>query len=185
MSRISVFNFISLNGFYKGENEDLSWHNHNNEESVAFSETNVQGDGILLFGRVTYDMMVSAWTSEELKQRFPKIAEGMNRKEKIVFSRKMKKADWQNTKVINGDIEEKMRKLKKEGNKDMVILGSGSIITQFANSGLIDEYQFLINPIVLAKGTPIFQGLNDNLRLKLTSTRIFKNGNIFVKYEVG
>jgi dihydrofolate reductase len=78
MRKLNCFNFISLNGFYKGANEDLSWHNHD-EEGARFSEENLKGGATLVFGRVTYQMMEKSWTSEALIKNLPKIAEGMNK----------------------------------------------------------------------------------------------------------
>ena len=85
-------------------------------------------------------MMYSFWPTQTAAEQFPETAKGMNRSEKIVFSNTMKKAEWKNTKVIGGDIVAEMKRMKKTKGLDMVILGSGSIVTQFADAGLIDEY---------------------------------------------
>lgn len=182
MRKLNCFNFLSLNGFYKGENEDLSWHNHD-EEGARFSEENLASDGILVFGRVTYEIMVSYWTTRQAHEQLPKVAEGMNKAEKIVFSNTLKKADWQNTTLIKGDMIEETKNLKKAPGKDMVILGSGNIVSQLADHNLIDSYQLLINPLILPKGTPLFKNMKHLVNLKLTSTREFKNGNVLLCYE--
>lgn len=65
----------------------------------------------------------------------------------------------------------------------MTILGSGSIVAQLAQAGLIDEYQILLNPVVLGKGKTMFEGLKDKLALKLTTTRNFSDGNVLLCYE--
>lgn len=182
MRKLNCFNFLSLNGFYKGANEDLSWHNHD-EEGARFSEENLKGGGTLVFGRVTYEMMQSFWTTPGAFKNLPKIAEGMNKAEKIVFSNTLNKADWQNTMLIKGDMIEEVKKLKQSSGKDMCILGSGNIISQLAEHNLIDQYQLLINPLVLAKGTPLFKEMKHQLNLKLANTRTFKNGNVLLCYE--
>ncbi len=67
--------------------------------------------------------------------------------------------------------------------KDMTLLGSGSIVTQFAEQGLIDEYQIMVDPVVLDDGTPIFKGIRHKLDRKLTSTRTFKSGVVLLCYQ--
>src|SRR5438093_750762 len=116
MRQISVFNFITLNGFYKGPNEDISWHNHGGEEN-EFSIEGLKTGNILLFGRKTFEMMKSFWPTEEAKKQFPVVAEGMNKSEKIVFSKTLKEPGWENTKIINGNIIEEIKKMKQGAGK--------------------------------------------------------------------
>jgi len=111
MRKLSLFNFITLNGYYKGPDEDISWHKHGEEEN-KFSEESMKQESILLFGRVTYEMMAAAWTSPEMKKSNPKVAEGMNKSEKIVFSKTLKKASWSNTRIVNEDMIKEVKKLK-------------------------------------------------------------------------
>jgi dihydrofolate reductase len=180
--KVSVFNFITLNGYYKGPNEDIGWHRHEGEES-QYSEEGLAQENILLFGRRTYEMMVAFWPTPAAKDLFPKVAEGMNTSEKIVFSKTLKKADWNNTRVVKENIVEEIKKMKQTPGKDMTILGSGSIVTQLAEQGFIDEYQIMVDPVALGDGTPLFQGMRHKLDLKLTSTREFKSGVVLLCYE--
>ena len=140
-------------------------------------------DSILLFGRVTYEMMEGYWTTSMALDNDPIVAAGMNKSEKIVFSRTMKKAEWNNTKLINDNIIDEIKKLKQTPGKDMAILGSGSILTQFAEHGLIDEYQFMVDPVILGEGTSIFKGIKHKLDLKLTQSRTFKSGVVLLCYN--
>ncbi|MDB5198824.1 MAG: dihydrofolate reductase [Chitinophagaceae bacterium] len=181
MGKLSVFNFVTLNGFYKGPGGDISWHKHD-EEGGKMSEENLKSNNILLFGRVTYEMMANFWPSPMAHETFPDVAEGMNNAEKIVFSKTLQKADWKNTRVVKNNIVEEIRKLKQQG-KDITILGSGSIVSLFAEHGLIDDYQFMLDPVAIADGTPIFKGINHQLNLKLIDTKIFKSGSILLSYQ--
>jgi dihydrofolate reductase len=181
MPILSVFNFITLNGYYKGENDDISWHVHGDEEG-KFSEEGAQSDNIILFGRKTYEMMSSFWPSAMAYESFPVVADGMNKTEKIVFSKTLKDAGWNNTKIISGDIIEKIKQLKETGEKDMTILGSGSIVTQFAEAGIIDHYQIMVDPVVIGKGTPIFSELTQKINLKFTGSKVFKSGVVLLNY---
>jgi dihydrofolate reductase len=176
--------FITLNGFYQGpETNDISWHRHEGEEA-GFSADNLKNDeSILVFGRVTYDMMVSWWPTPAALAALPEVAKGMNRSEKIVFSKTLKKAEWENTRLIKGDAIAEMEKLKATPGKNMTILGSGSLVTQFSNAGLIDVYQVMIDPVAIIKGKTLFDGLQDDLNLTLTDARTFTSGTILATYK--
>ena len=95
----------------------------------------------------------------------------------------MDKASWSNTRLVKSDLAAEIRKMKKEPGQDMVIFGSGSIVSQLAQDGLIDEYQIVVNPIVLGKGRTMFDGVKERLPLKQTKTRTFGNGNVLLCYE--
>ncbi|MEO8403399.1 MAG: dihydrofolate reductase family protein [Chitinophagaceae bacterium] len=186
MNKLNVFNFITLNGFYKGPNEDISWHKEmvgEEENEHAEKNSNNPTPGILLFGRVTYQMMMAYWPTPMAQKNNPVIANGMNKAEKIVFSKTLKKADWNNTRIVNNNMIEEVKKLKETSGKDMTILGSGSIVTQLADAGLIDGYQFMMDPVVLGKGTPVFNGIHEALHLKLVNTKVHKSGVIVLNYE--
>jgi len=183
MGKLSVFNFVSLDGYYKDVNNKTDWHTHGGEEEGKFSAESAQSGSTLIFGRVTYDIMAGFWPSPMAHEMFPEVADGMNKSKKIVFSKKMKKAAWSNSKVVSGNIVEEMKKLKKAVKGDMTILGSGSIVAQFAEAGLIDTYMFMVDPIAIGSGTSIFKGMKRQLNLKLISSRAFKSGIVLNTYE--
>ncbi len=181
MRKLTVFNLVSLDGYITGEKGDISWHNVDDEfQELAIHASN--SGNVLLFGRVTYELMAGFWPTEEAVKSDPIVAAGMNRSEKIVFSRTLKKADWNNTRLVKDDMLAEVRKLKQQG-KDLTVLGSGSIVSQLAQEGLIDEYNVLVNPVVLGKGKTMFEGMKNKLTLKLVSIRTFRNGNVHLKYE--
>jgi dihydrofolate reductase len=111
------------------------------------------------------------------------VAEQMNRLPKVVFSRTLDKASWNNTKLVKGGMAAEIRKMKNEPGSHIALLGSGSIVSQLAQEGLIDEYQIVVNPVVLGKGRTMFDGIKEKLTLKLTKTRIFGNGNVLLCSE--
>jgi dihydrofolate reductase len=188
MAKILVFNSVTLDGYFTDAKGDMSWAHKdpNDAEWNAFVGENASGGasggGALLLGRVTYELMASFWPTPPAMETMPDVAKAMNDMTKIVFSRSMKKAEWSNTKLAKGDLAAEVRKLKK-GDKDMVILGSGTIVSQLTQARLIDEYQLVVNPIVLGKGRTMFEGVKDTLALKRTKTRNFKNGNVVLTYE--
>jgi dihydrofolate reductase len=182
MRKVTVFNFITLNGYFQGSDGDISWHLRE-AETAEFSDEKSQQGNTLLFGRVTYQHMASFWPTPAAKQMQPVTADGMNKSEKIVFSRTLEKAEWNNTRLIKEDLVGAVRRLKGEPGSDMTVLGSGSIVTQLADAGLIDAYGFMIDPVALGEGVPVFKGMKKKLDLKLTSSKVFKSGVIMVTYE--
>jgi dihydrofolate reductase len=106
----------------------------------------------------------------------------MNGLPKVVFSRTLDAVSWNNTRLMKGELAAEVRALKREPGPSMVIMGSGSIVSQLAEAGLVDEYQIVVNPIVLGKGRTLFDGVTASLRLKLISSRIFGNGNAVLSY---
>lgn len=182
MRRVTVFNLVTLDGYFAGQGGDISWHMVDEEFQELANAASNSGN-TLLFGRVTYELMKSYWPTPEALKDDPIVAQGMNKSEKIVFSRSLNKADWNNTRLVKGDMIEEVRKLKQGSGKDLTVLGSGSIVSQLAQAGLIDEYQILLNPVVIGKGKTMFEGVKDRFTLKLTKTRVFGNGNILLTYE--
>jgi dihydrofolate reductase len=182
MGKLVAFNFVTLNGYFKGPDGDISWHRHGAEENEYGAEM-LKAGSTLIFGRVTYEMMASYWLTPLAINEAPIVAEGMNRAEKIVFSRTLEKADWSNTRLVKDNIVEEIRKMKQTPGKDLALLGSGSILTQLADQGLIDEFQIMVDPVVLGDGTPIFHGIRHKLDLKLIRTRVFKSGVVLLSYR--
>jgi dihydrofolate reductase len=175
----------TLDGYFVGPKGDFSWAHEGNDdpEYTAFVAQNASGDGQLLFGRVTYELMASYWPTALADQHNPAIAQGMNRMSKIVFSRTLKQASWNNTKLVKADLVSEIRKMKDESGPGMAILGSGSIIQQLALEHVIDEYQMIVDPVALGKGRSMFDGIKEPLNLKLTKTRTFGNGKVYLCYE--
>jgi dihydrofolate reductase len=185
MRQLTVFNQVTLDGYFAGPNGDISWahQNSNDAEWNAFTAENAQGGGELVFGRITYEMMASYWPTPAAAMAVPVVAAQMNKLPKVVFSRTLDKASWSNTKLVKGDVAAEIDRMKKEPGKDMVIFGSGTIVSQLAQAGLIDEYQIVVVPVVLGKGRTMFEGVKEKLTLKPTKTRTFGNGNVLMSYQ--
>lgn len=182
MRKVFVFNLVSLDGYFEGPNRDISWHNVDAEFN-EYAVDMLNSVDTLLFGRVTYELMASYWPTPDVMKDDPIVAERMNNLSKIVFSRTLDKAEWKNTRLVKDNIEEEIRNMQKQPGKDMAILGSGSIVSQFAQHGLIDEYRIMVNPVVLGGGNPLFKDIKDRLHLKLLKTKTFRNGNVLLYYE--
>lgn len=185
MGSVSVFNAISLDGYFTGANNDMSWaHRHADDpEWQAFVSGNASGsDATLLFGRVTYDLMSSYWPTPAAKRDLPDVAERMNSARKIVVSRSVKRPSWQNTEVVSRDLVDTVRRMKAD--QTILIMGSGKIIAQLAEAGgVIDDYQVIVNPIVLGKGRTMFEGVTRPFELRLGEVRGFRNGKTSITYR--
>jgi dihydrofolate reductase len=185
MRRLGVFNNVSLDGYFVDAHGDMRWayREKPDPEWNAFVANNASNDGQLLFGRITYELMASFWPTPQAMQNMPAVAEGMNKMPKIVFSRTLDKVTWSNTKLLKGDLAAEVRKMKNEPGPEMVILGSGSIVSQLAQEHLIDEFQVAVIPVILGKGRTMFDGIKEELSLKLAKSRAFGNGNVVLNYE--
>lgn len=185
MRDLVVFNHVSLDGYFVDANGDMSWAKTAapDAEWQAFVAENASGGGQLVFGRITYELMASYWPTKLALEQNPVVAEHMNALSKVVFSRTLELASWNNTRLVTGDLLAEVRRMKQEPGQGMVILGSGSIVSQLAEEGLIDQYQVVVNPVVLGEGRTMFESVTRRPSLKLTQTRTFGNGNVFLRYE--
>jgi len=183
MARLQVFNQISLDGYFTDGRNDMGWAHKSDPEWMAFTTENAKGGGVLLFGRVTYEMMVAFWPTPAARQIAPDVAAAMNKLRKVVFSRTLKEAAWSNTTLVKDDPVAVVRDMKQREKQALVIMGSGGIVAQLAQADLIDEYELVVVPVVLGKGRTLFEGVDRRLELKLTRTRQFSNGNVVLWYE--
>lgn len=183
MRRLAVFNSVSLDGYFTGANGDMSWAHKNDPEWVEFTNSNTKGQSMMLFGRVTYDMMKSFWPTPAAQQSMPQVADKMNGSPKVVFSHTLNEATWENTQLVKDDIVGFVRDLKEQSGPDLILMGSGTIIAQLSAARLVDQYQIVTVPIVLGQGRTMFEGMPDALELERVDSRTFTNGNIVNTYR--
>jgi len=183
MGKLIVFTSISLDGYFTDAHGDMSWAHRPDPEWDGFVAGNARHEGTLLFGRVTYEQMASFWPTPAGRQMAPDVAQGMTRASKVVFSRSLKKAGWSNTRLVSDGMLDAVRALKRDAPQDLVVLGSGSIVSQLAQANLVDEYQTVLVPIVLGAGRTLFEGLDHRVPLQLTQSRVFSNGNVVLWHK--
>lgn len=183
MRKITAFLFTSLNGYYKGENNDIDWH-ANGPEEIEFAQNKLQEGKTLLFGRKTYEMMRNFWTSPMAYELFPNVALRLNQAEKVVCSRTLSNEDWNNTTIISDKLEEQIKALKETEGEDITLMGSATLLKQLAEADLVDEYEIMVDPVLLGSGTPAFEGLKKNLELQITDARLFReSGTLLLYYQ--
>lgn len=182
MRKVIFQMMISVDGFFEGSNKEIDWHNVDAEFNDHAIDL-LKGVDTLLFGRVTYELMASYWPTVDARKDDPVIAAAMNDTAKVVVSRTLKSAGWENTKLISEDIPAELKKLKQQPGKSIAVFGSSDLGVTLLENDLIDEFQIIVNPLILGSGKTIFNGFGHRLPLKLVSARTFKNGNVLLTYQ--
>ncbi|HLH63956.1 MAG TPA: dihydrofolate reductase family protein [Ktedonobacteraceae bacterium] len=154
-----------------------------NEEFNDFAINQLNDIGMLLFGRVTYEVMASFWPTDFAREDDPIVAEKMNTMPKIVVSRTLEKANWQNTRLVKEHVAEEIAQLKQQPGKDIAVFGSSDLAVSLLEMGLLDELRIMVNPVVLGSGKSLFKGLHERLKLNLLRTQQFQSGNVLLYYE--
>lgn len=183
MRKLLVFNQVSLDGYIADARGDMSWARKDDAEWREYVDKNASGDSDMLFGRVTYEHMASFWPTPVAMQTMPIVAKRMNEAKKVVFSRTLDRATWQNTRLVKTDLAGTVRELKSQPGPALIVMGSGSVVSQLAQEALVDEYQMVVNPIVLGSGKSMFEGVKNAFGLQLRDTRRFTNGNVVLSYS--
>jgi len=175
-----MWNVVTLDGFFEGPKSwELDWHDSVwGDELEKYSIEQSKSTGMLLFGRVTYEGMASYWSSEK-----GEIADFMNTIPKIVFSKTMKKAEWNNTTLVKGNALEEVAKLKRQPGKNIFVFGSANLSSTLLEHDLFDEIDLALAPVILGRGNPLFKASPDRLKMKLLEARPLKSGGVILRYE--
>ncbi len=177
MRKVILHMVVSLDGLIEGPNKELDWHAWDDEIEKYADDLLSTVDAILL-GRVAYQLFADYWPSAK-----DSITPKMNNLPKIVFSKTLEKVEWKNSRLVKYNIAEEIQKLKQQPGKDLVLFGGAGIASTFIKLGLIDEYRIIVNPVVLGRGNPLFNGLKDKFNLKLLKTKTYSSGNVILYYQ--
>lgn len=190
MRRIVMFNRVSADGYFADAGGGLNW-------AVPDPELDAEaGQGVsdidtMLFGRVTYDLFEAFWptASDEdphaAGRRSPAItamAKFINEQKKLVFSRTRKQLPWQNSESLGAFSAAKVETLKQQPGKNIIVFGSGSIVSALSQHGLIDEYRLIASPVLLGDGRNMIRGLPRSVSLELLDIKRYGSGNIALRY---
>ena len=194
MRRIVMFNRVTADGYFAAPDGQLDWVVPDDEMDGAAVEAMPEADTILL-GRKTYDMFESFWpkvldnpnvSDPHVPQRtspaLREMAIWINDATKLLFSKTRKNATWKNTRVLSDLDPREIENLKRQPGKDMMIFGSGSIVSRLTQHGLIDEYQFIVNPTLIGSGRLLFSDVSKRSKLKLLEARAYPSGNVMLRY---
>ena len=194
--RVVVSEFITLDGYIVGPDEDVSW------VAVGF-DPQMQEDladelsrtvDLFVFGRVTYDIFAAYWPhavaydeGDALRpaegREDPRIIRALNDRPKVVFSTTLDDPGWANTRVVPGGVEDEVRRLATEPGRAIAVQGSASIVQALARADLVDEYHLYVHPVLLGQGTPLFRAGDERQDLELTGLTRYANGVIATTYQ--
>ena len=186
MSTIGTFTHISVDGFFAGPKGEIDWFHsvEHTDDYDQYMQSQSGSRNTLFLGRTTYEMMKSYWPTPEAIKTDPKMADVMNNSRKVVFSKTLRSVEegpnWKNVELLHELERDRIVELKKQD--DVTILGSGSIVQQIANLGLIDHYMLAVVPVVLGSGKPLFEDVRKT-KLKLSDSKSFRNGMIVNIYS--
>jgi dihydrofolate reductase len=156
------------------------------DELHRYAADLLEDTGGVLFGRVTYQLFESYWPSvaasgsgTEAEVDYARI---LNRKPKYVVSSTLDSVEWENSYLIRGDLAREISVLKQEDGNDLVAVGSPGLGSALVGLNAVDEYHFLVQPIVAGHGPRLFQEADQRLNLKLAGTRRFHSGVVLLRY---
>ncbi|MGH7194143.1 MAG: dihydrofolate reductase family protein, partial [Candidatus Saccharimonadales bacterium] len=174
MRKVFLFMMTTIDGYFEGENHDLSWHNVDAEFNT-FANAQLDEADTLIFGRRTYELMADFWPTPKAIKAAPGTAARMNSLKKIVFSHQSFMPAWESTAAYT-DIQ-KLNDIKQKSGKSIAVLGSSDLCVSLLKASLLDEIRVMINPIAIGKGTPLLAGIDTSHKFHLTDSRTFANGN--------
>jgi dihydrofolate reductase len=175
MGAVVVSEFITLDGVYQdpggaGELDRGGWalQFDRGPEGNKFKFDEVMAAEVLLLGRTTYEGFANAWPTMADDSGF---AAKMNSMPKYVVSSTLRQASWDNSTIISGNIPDAVRTLKQRVEGDILVNGSGQLVSTLAQHDLVDEYRFMMYPVILGKGKPFFSAAAQSHKLRLTESR--------------
>jgi dihydrofolate reductase len=191
MRKLIVISFLTLDGVMQapgGENEDPSGGFKYGGWQIPFfgGDDNPVADamtkaGALFIGRKTYDIFAGYWPTEG--KDIPMFGDFMNNITKYVASKTLKKTEWQNSVLLEGDLSKAVQKIKSEAGKDIYMFGSGDLCQTLMQHKLIDEYLLMIHPLALGHGKRLFRPESPKQDLELTSSKTTKEGVLILNYR--
>ena len=176
MSTVVAVEYLSLDGIM----DEPRWSApYFNEELQDFQLNNLMGSDALLLGRVTYEGFKSAWPTMTDEAGF---ADKMNGMPKYVATSTLDKGEW-NATLLKGDLVEEVTRLKRDVEGTLLINGSAQLFQTLHAAGLIDEYRFMIYPVVAAEGKRLFADKNGQGSLNLVKSQISASGVAILTYQ--
>jgi dihydrofolate reductase len=171
--RLFVSMIVSLDGFIEGPHRELDWFEDGDPHFERYCDEMIDSVGLALYGRRSYELMLRYWPNAELNPESPAslaFARKMNALPKLVLSRTLERAEWNNTQIVSDRVAERITELKQQPGKPIVAWAGADLVKTLGNLGLVDEYRLIVTPVLLGGGTPMFQGIEQRRKLKLTRT---------------
>jgi dihydrofolate reductase len=180
MKKIVAGLFISLDGVVEAPDQ---WHFHYFNDEMGEAVGQMMTGDTMLFGRKTYDSFAGAWPEREAAGgEDAGFAKTIGDARKIVASHQNLEFTWRNSEQLKGDLVESVRALKNEGDGQIGMSGSVSVVRELLAAGLVDELHLLVHPIAVRKGMRLFDEDDTSLPLDLVSSTTFKTGVLHLVY---
>lgn len=183
MSRITVVSYMSLDGMTASEDpgEVTDWLPYDSSLDQVYIDAYRNADAVL-FGRRSFEALKSYWPTKAAAEEPPELTRMINEMPKVVFSRSLKHSDWKPSRFIPEVTKENVDALKADYPRGLLAIGSGTIVSELAALGQIDELCMIVAPVVLARGKSYFRDLPGNLKLQFRSAEPHGKGNLVVRY---
>jgi dihydrofolate reductase len=183
MRKLIMWNVMTLDGYFEGnKNWDLAFHETVwGPELESLSLEQLRAADFIVYGRITFEGMAAYWKTA--KGEPAGIADLMNSVPKLVFSRTLNSADWNNSTLVKTDASAEIRKLKAQGDRDMYVFGSANLSETFINDNLFDEYRIVIAPVIAGEGRPLFSRGLSARPLSLIASQQLSTGGVILKYK--
>lgn len=186
--KLVVTSFVTVDGIVEapGFDEHRSGRNAwalrvQNDEDQVFNKQQAMSADALLLGRRTWQIWAAFWPTAGGAD--PELADRMNGIPKYVVSNTLKRADWNNSTIISGDVAAAVAKLKAQPGGDLMVYGSPDLVDELLRHDLVDEYRLQIYPVILGSGKRLFRDRIDTHHLRLASSRTFSSGVVLLTYE--
>ena len=174
MRKLVVSEWMTLDGIFDADTMDTWWLPYESVERQEDIQKGIEACDAMLYGRTTYEMLAPYWSAQTTDEHGP--AAKLNSVRKYVVSSSLKKADWHNSTILTGNIREEVAKLKEQSGGEMLITGSATLVHSLMGTDLIDEYRFLVQPIVMGSGKRFWKSEMPLTKLKLVSTKTYPKG---------
>ena len=188
MRKVYMLNRVSIDGYFASNNEEtwgMEWFVPDQTGVDQVVHQLIRAD-MLLLGEETYLGFERSWVpflADPNAPRYTRMtAERLTSMTKVVFSKKLKESTWENTEVHDGNLTNVVKELKSGEGTDILVMGSGTIVQQLTQEGLIDEYFFILTPVIAGQGKPLFPGV-EHLKLTLVASQSFDSGNVLLHYR--
>ncbi len=178
MRNIIVTEYLTLDGVFE---EPGQWSfEYFNDEAMLYKREELFSSDVQLLGRVTYEGFAKAWPTMPDTGDF---GERMNSMPKYVVSTTLTHTEWQNTTIISKHVVEEIHKLKEQSGQNILVAGSGKLVNTLMQQHLVDEFRFMVHPVVLGSGKRLFPEGTEKFQLRLVETKAFKTGIVVLHYQ--
>lgn len=171
--RLFVSMLVSLDGFIEGPGRELDWFRDGDPAFEQYCNEMIDSVGLALYGRRSYEQMEQYWPNAESQPRSDAdlaFAKKMNALPKVVLSTTLREAKWNNTRIVRERVGESIAELKREPGKPIVAWAGAGLVSTLTKLDLVDEYRLIVHPVLLGRGTPLFQGIEAQKNLRLVRT---------------